>query len=95
MAARLTDKQKKKIVADYLECGSLRATASDGGIPRSAKAGQDCNDVPDSGSCLWVRRLCKPILTAGRDSVDAPRNRRLALMRGVMVETAGRVKSAM
>ena len=27
MAARLTDKQKKKIVADYLELGSYRATA--------------------------------------------------------------------
>ena len=27
MAARLTDKQKKKIVADYLETGSYRATA--------------------------------------------------------------------
>lgn len=25
MAARLTDKQKKKIVADYLELGSYRA----------------------------------------------------------------------
>ena len=27
MAARLTDKQKKKIVADYLELGSYNATA--------------------------------------------------------------------
>ena len=27
MAARLTDKQKKKIVADYLELGSYRSTA--------------------------------------------------------------------
>lgn len=39
MAARLTDKQKKKIVADYLESGSYRATArknkvSDGTVKR-------------------------------------------------------------
>ena len=27
MAARLTDRQKKKIVADYLELGSYNATA--------------------------------------------------------------------
>lgn len=27
MAARLTDRQKKKIVVDYLECGSYNATA--------------------------------------------------------------------
>ena len=32
MAARLTDNQKKKIVADYLECGSLRATARENGV---------------------------------------------------------------
>lgn len=32
MAARLTDKQKKKIVADYLETGSYRATAKMNGV---------------------------------------------------------------
>ena len=32
MAARLTDKQKKKIVADYLESGSYRATALHNGV---------------------------------------------------------------
>ena len=32
MAARLTDKQKKKIVADYLESGSYRATAKKNGV---------------------------------------------------------------
>ena len=31
MAAHLTDKQKKKIIADYLECGSYRATADKNG----------------------------------------------------------------
>ena len=35
MAARLTDKQKKKIVADYLENGSLRATARENGVSDS------------------------------------------------------------
>ena len=32
MAARLTDKQKKKIVADYLELGSYNATAEKNGV---------------------------------------------------------------
>ena len=32
MAARLTDKQKKKIIADYVECGSYRATAKKNGV---------------------------------------------------------------
>ena len=32
MAARLTDKQKKKIVADYLESGSYRATGKKNGV---------------------------------------------------------------
>lgn len=37
MAARLTDKQKKKIVADYLECESYNATAK-----KTAFAGRPC-----------------------------------------------------
>lgn len=32
MAARLTDRQKKKIVADYLETGSYNATAEKNGV---------------------------------------------------------------
>lgn len=32
MAARLTDRQKKKIVADYLECESYNATAKKNGV---------------------------------------------------------------
>ena len=32
MAARLTDKQKKEIIADYVECGSYRATAKKFGV---------------------------------------------------------------
>ena len=32
MAARLADKKKKKIVADYLESGSYRATAKKNGV---------------------------------------------------------------
>ena len=32
MAARLTDKQKKKIVADYLELGSYNAVAKKNGV---------------------------------------------------------------
>lgn len=35
MAARLTDEQKKKIIADYVESGSYRATAKKFGISNS------------------------------------------------------------
>lgn len=47
MAARLTDKQKKKIVADYLELGSYRATArknkvADGTVKRVIL---ECGDI--------------------------------------------------
>lgn len=35
MAARLTDKQKKRIIADYIELGSYRATARKHGIAES------------------------------------------------------------
>ena len=36
MAARLTDKQKKKIVADYLELGSYNATAKANGVSKDS-----------------------------------------------------------
>ena len=47
MAARLTDKQKKKIVADYLELGSYRAAGrqngvSDGTVKRIV---EECGDI--------------------------------------------------
>ena len=47
MAARLTDKQKKKIVADYLETGSYRAAArknhvADGTVKRIVL---ECGDI--------------------------------------------------
>ena len=47
MAARLTDRQKKKIVADYLELGSYRATAkkndvADGTVKRIVL---ECGDI--------------------------------------------------
>lgn len=38
MAARLTDKQKKKIIADYVEIGSYNATAKKNGVsPNTVK----------------------------------------------------------
>ena len=46
MAARLTDKQKKKIVADYLETGSMRATARKNGVSDSTvkRVVAECGD---------------------------------------------------
>ena len=46
MAARITDKQKKKIVADYLELGSYRAVAKKNNVsPKTVKRIIDrCDD---------------------------------------------------
>lgn len=47
MAARLTDKQKKKIVADYLESGSYRATGRKNGVADGTvkRIVLDCGDI--------------------------------------------------
>ena len=47
MAARLTDKQKKKIVADYLESGSLRATGRKNGVCGNTvkRIVEECSDI--------------------------------------------------
>ena len=46
MAARVTDKQKKKIVADYLESGSYRAVARQNGVNASTvkRIVESCDD---------------------------------------------------
>lgn len=46
MAARLTDKQKKKIIADYLETESYNATAKMNGVADTTvkRAVEDCGD---------------------------------------------------
>ena len=46
MAARLTDRKKKKIVADYLESGSYRATAKKNGVSDNTvkRIVLDCGD---------------------------------------------------
>lgn len=45
MAARLTDRQKKKILADYLESGSYRATARKNNVnPTTVKRVVEASD---------------------------------------------------
>lgn len=46
MAARLTDKQKKKIIADYVELGSYNATGKLNGVSKDTvkRIVQDCED---------------------------------------------------
>ena len=46
MAARLTDKQKKKIIADYVESGSYRATAKKFGVSDNTVR-KICNENAD------------------------------------------------
>lgn len=47
MAARLTDKQKKKIIADYLELGSYRATGKQNGVSTDTvkRVVLSCDDI--------------------------------------------------
>ncbi len=47
MAARLTDRQKKKIVADYLESGSYRATAKQNKVADVTvkRVVSECSDI--------------------------------------------------
>lgn len=47
MAARLTDKQKKKIIADYVESGSYRATAKKFGVS-AMTVRSVCTDNPET-----------------------------------------------
>lgn len=46
MAARITDKKRKKIVADYLELGSYNATARKNGVSKDSvkRIVQECAD---------------------------------------------------
>ena len=46
MAARLTDKQKKKIIADYVELGSYNAVAKTNGVSKDTvkRIVQSCED---------------------------------------------------
>ncbi len=47
MAARLTDKQKKKIIADYVQLGSYRATAKINGVADGTvkRIVLECSDI--------------------------------------------------
>ena len=47
VAARITDKKRKKIVADYLELGSYRAVARKNGVSAAtvSRIMQDCCDI--------------------------------------------------
>ena len=49
MAARITDKKRKKIVADYLELGSYNATAKKNGVSKDSvkRIVQDCEDFAE------------------------------------------------
>lgn len=55
MAARLTDKKKKKIVADYLELGSYNAVAKLHGVSRQTVKNVATSD-PDIGHKLQQKK---------------------------------------
>lgn len=51
MAARLTDKQKKKILADYVECGSYNETAKMNGVSRNTVKNVVMADKENATKC--------------------------------------------
>lgn len=55
MAARLTDKQKKKIIADYLDLGSYNAVAKLHGVSRQTVKNVATSD-PDIGHKLQQKK---------------------------------------
>lgn len=87
MAARLTDKQKQKIVADYLETGSYRATAKMNGVADGTvkRIVLECGDIEqkiedkkkqntsDIFSYMEKKRsiVCE-ILEKGLDALNSP-----------------------
>ena len=60
MAARLTDKQKKKIIADYVEQGSYNAVAKKHGVSVNTVKSIVQNDAETAKKC-----------TEKKDNIDA------------------------
>lgn len=56
MAARLTDKQKKKIIADYVECGSYNETAKINGVSRNTVKNIVMADKENATKCQQKKK---------------------------------------
>ncbi len=56
MAAHLTDKQKKKIIADYVECGSYNATAKINGVSRNTVKNIVMADTENATKCQQKKK---------------------------------------
>lgn len=87
MAARLTDKQKKKIVADYIELGSYNAVAKLNGVsnhtvkrvvlevPGISEKIQDKKDENTADILAYMeskRKIVCEILGKGLDALNSP-----------------------
>lgn len=87
MAARLTDKKKKKIIADYLELGSYNATAKANGVSNHTvkRIVQGCpeitekiqqkkkqNDADIISYMEGKRNIVCQILSKGLDALNSP-----------------------
>ncbi len=87
MAARITDKQKKQIIADYIECGSYNAVAKKYGIsdktvkavvvadPEFAKKSEQKKDENATSILDHMgskRDVVKEIITKGLDALNDP-----------------------
>lgn len=56
MAARLTDKQRKKIIADYMDNGSYRATAKMNNVSATTVKNVVCKDTEIVRKCAQKKR---------------------------------------
>ena len=68
MAARLTDKQKKKIIADYLETESYNATAKKNGVCGPWFSTKDLNSYQDFENLkTTIRGMTRPLTLKSGD----------------------------
>ncbi len=68
MAARLTDRQKKKIIADYVELGSYSAAAKKNGVSRNTVKGIIMSDKENAAKCQQKKEQNTADMLAYMDS---------------------------
>lgn len=71
MAARLTDKQKKKIIADDVECGSYNETARMNGVSRNTVKNIIMEDKENATKCQQKKEQNTQDMLAYMDSRKA------------------------
>lgn len=79
VAARLTDKQKKKIIADYVESGSYRATAKKFGVSDNTVK-KICNENADIAQKCAQKKNKTPLMCLTIWSPEKNRQKRYLIL---------------